>query len=266
MKNCRVIGHLRAIFWLIVVVSLTPLARAETRVNCEAGTCAALVEGEIGQSDVRAFRTAAKSPLALKGEIVVILDSLGGDVDAAIEIGRILRSFPTAYTIVSKDSKCYSSCIYVLAGGHRRIAHGQIGIHRAFSSSTKADEFERVNERFAELRRKIRDYLDFVNIPVVLFDAIQRVPANDMKILSAAEIRQFGLSEVDPVYQDVLDSKEAAKYGLGKLEYLSRKSEAQQVCRDLNPKLSRPGTIRAQVDALTGCIDGVIRGSQNAPR
>ena len=55
---------------------------------------------------------------------VVFLDSAGGEVLAAIRIGRILRQH-AAWVWVDKGAECSSACAFILAGGvERNIATG----------------------------------------------------------------------------------------------------------------------------------------------
>lgn len=254
-----IIGAMRAIGWLIIAGALMPSARAETTVQCGDGDCKVIVEGRIGPSDLRAFREAAKLPRARKGPVLVSLNSTGGDIEAALEIGRVLRALPSTYTMVPESSICHGACVFVLAAGHGRITDGKIGVHRLSPASGTVEKPGNANERLAELRGKIRAYLEFVNVRSVLLDAMQRVPANEMRILSEVEVRQFGLNEFDPVYQDRLDTRAATQHGLRKTDYLLPKLGAQQRCRDSKPSLSRPESIVAQLATLNACIDEGIR-------
>lgn len=250
---------MRAIVWLIVAGALMPSARAETTVQCGDGDCKVIVEGRIGASDLRAFREAAKLPRARKGPVLVYLDSTGGEVEAALEIGRVLRALPSSYTMVPRTSICHGACVFVLAAGHGRIADGKIGVHRLSPAPGTGEKPGDAKERLAALLGEIRAYLEFVNVRSVLLDAMQRVPANEMRILREVEIRQFGLNEFDPAYQDRLDTRAAMKHGLRKTDYLLRKLEAQQRCRDSKPDLSRPESVVAQLATLNACIDEGIR-------
>ena len=62
---------------------------------------------------------------------VVDLDSSGGNIQAALEIGAILRERGLA-ALVDRGASCMSACEYVLAGAPTRIVNQRaiIGIHR----------------------------------------------------------------------------------------------------------------------------------------
>jgi len=63
--------------------------------------------------------------------VIVRLDSIGGDVDESIAMGRLIRK-QKMITTVPSASKCYSACVFVLIGGHVRTSFGSIGIHRPY--------------------------------------------------------------------------------------------------------------------------------------
>jgi hypothetical protein len=59
------------------------------------------------------------------------LDSPGGDVDSAIEIGRLLRE-RSADADVHHDMACVSACVLMLVAGKAREIEGKVGIHRPY--------------------------------------------------------------------------------------------------------------------------------------
>ena len=64
----------------------------------------------------------------------VSLSGNGGDVDAAMEVGRLLRRLGVS-TFVARGNQCLSSCVFAFMGGDRRSVAGRIGIHRPYFSS-----------------------------------------------------------------------------------------------------------------------------------
>jgi hypothetical protein len=58
----------------------------------------------------------------------------GGDVDAAMKIGQIIRENEWPVT-VSGNSKCFSSCALIYIAGVSRMNVGVIGLHRPYFSS-----------------------------------------------------------------------------------------------------------------------------------
>ena len=55
----------------------------------------------------------------------------GGDVDAAMKIGQIIRENEWPVT-VSGNSKCFSSCALIYIAGVSRMNVGVIGLHRPY--------------------------------------------------------------------------------------------------------------------------------------
>jgi hypothetical protein len=68
-----------------------------------------------------------------------------------------------------------------------------------------------------------------MNLPSALYDAMMRVPSERIRVLTPQEQATFGLDEVDPAEQELLDSAEARGYGLSKIEYMRRKSQVSTV-------------------------------------
>jgi hypothetical protein len=59
----------------------------------------------------------------------VIVDSPGGVVDDAIQIGRLFRDI---YASVGAIGKCQSACFFLLAGGVRRFILADVGLHNPY--------------------------------------------------------------------------------------------------------------------------------------
>ena len=57
-----------------------------------------------------------------------------------------------------------------------------------------------------------------MNLPDVLFDAMVRIPPESIRILNAGELDAFGLSQDDPVAQELDDAEEAREFGISKEE------------------------------------------------
>lgn len=155
----------------------------------------------------------------------VSLNSPGGDVYAAMELGRLFRKYRTS-AIVSKPSFCNSSCVFVLAGTVHRATFGKIGIHRPYSIETGTVIYKDAEKSYKKVSQDIKSYLQEMNIPPSLYEAIERVPPEQVRYLTENEIKEFGLYGMDPVEQEVRDASQAARFGISRQEYYIRKSEA----------------------------------------
>ncbi len=142
--------------------------------------------------------------------LIVMLDSPGGDAEAAMKIGRLLRK-TKAHVFVT--GQCASACIFVLAGGVVRGAPGlSVGIHRGritisdanakvlgdvdVNQSPEARKFLNRYEYAAEV------YFSEMGMSPALFEAMQAHQQKGVYRLSTKEIISFGLSGIEPAYLD----------------------------------------------------------------
>lgn len=225
----------RILVAISIAVFLGSHASADTRSHCGNGNiCDATLEGAISNADVLAFREIARkvasNPPSAQA-LIVTLNSKGGDIRAAIEIGQIVRRIPKSAALVGQDEICASACVFVLAGAVLRSVSGKVGIHRPFSMTTEDKKYQDRQREFTALSRAIKDYLEQMNLPPSLYDEMMQIPSQAVKVLSDAELHRFGLDRNDPVYQDLLDSDNARGYGLSKNEYLSRNARASRICQ-----------------------------------
>ena len=68
----------------------------------------------------------SRSKSSLEPFITIFLDTNGGDVGTAINIGKYLRNIK-AEAIIDDDASCLSSCVFVLAGASSREIFGRVG-------------------------------------------------------------------------------------------------------------------------------------------
>lgn len=154
----------------------------------------------------------------------VSLTGSGGDVDAAMELGRLLRRLGVA-TFVAGGGQCLSSCVFAFMGGDRRTVAGRIGIHRPYFSSTRKVPDRRVYYR--QLQKRLRLYIEELDFPPSLYEAMMAVPPESIRILTAADLKKFYLQGMSPSTEDEMDAAAARNLGISVLEYLQQKAQAQ---------------------------------------
>lgn len=217
----------------------------------------ARLSGTISLQDVRMIQKI----LDLKNNtqhFVLTVESSGGDWYSAILLGRVLRENDAAVWVGKQG--CHSACVLVLAGAPRRTFFGPVGIHRPYSPDTSPRTYAEAQKRYRELEAATRAYLSDMNLPPSLFDAMVRVPSEEVRILTAEELSTFGLDKLDPVTQELNDATEARKYGLSKQEYLARKAQREKVCTPrYSASQSVEDVLRVVRDDLA-CRDAVMRG------
>ena len=212
------------------------------------------IYGEIKQGDAEQFRLLKDAALASAKSIglsraedapfLVELDSYGGSVAVAIEIGKEIRAIRPWSVKVSSTASCVSSCVLVLAGGTSRLVDGRVGIHRPFIDVDSAFTAESQKQTYSEIEKMVKDYLAFVNVPASLYDVMFRIPSEKVRYLSSTELQEFNLSEDDPYFKEARDAKAANEVGISKSEYRKRLEECN---RSPNP------------DAFSDCYNRLLR-------
>lgn len=151
------------------------------------------------------------------------LASPGGDIDASMELGRMLRKLEI-YTAIDQNDRCLSACVFAFMGGERRSVAGQLGIHRPYFPFTQ-DSADRP-ARFRHLEKTLRDFIEELDFPASLYEAVMLVPPQSMQIVSAADLKRFYLDGVSPMSEDKFDAAQARRLGLTMFEYLRHKAQA----------------------------------------
>lgn len=236
MKNMDIVAYI----WIIVVVILIGYTKSsfatfrETPQRCDAKHCWEIT-GVISQSDLQGLFQSVeliKEEIRITGSYespMVFLNSDGGDVEAAIAIGRQLRKFH-ASVFTWENGRCYSSCVFILAGGVNRYLSNTIGIHRPYSLSTDARSLQTIQVEQRRIAKLAKDYLEEVNVLPSLYDAMVSIPPESIQLLSASELQSYGLLKEDPAEQEMSDAFNARKYRLSKVEYLRRKVKVDDIC------------------------------------
>ena len=175
----------------------------------------------------------------------MLLNSPGGDVVVAMELGRMMRKARVAVL----TQKCLSSCVLLLAGAVRRApGPNQVGIHRPFLSDTRERSFEEMQSITSRLGDLVAAYLKEMNIPSSLYDAMVRVPPEHIQMLDYDQLETYGLSADDPVFAELQRNAEARVAGLPKTEYLARAAAYEECVKKLTLSSIRAG--KSTVDRL----------------
>ncbi len=102
-----------------------------------------LILGEIDSITAITFKRVLQRYLSARGNqntVNIALDSPGGDIYAAMEIGKTIRETSNHAVYIRENGVCYSSCVLIFAGGAQRfVYHGSLGIHRPYSLNPSTD-------------------------------------------------------------------------------------------------------------------------------
>ena len=260
------IAGTRILLLLILLASFPVRAEVSGARNCSAGSCTLMIEGRIAANDVALVKQALEQTQGA-GRLLLMLDSEGGDIAAAIEIGRLIRRWADSVALISLNSKCFSACVFVLAGGLHRTVHGKVGIHRPFGAAPKTATYESTQKEFRALEQSARKFLQEVNIPVALFDEMMSVPPQKLRILSEEELARYGVSQNDPIYEEVQDGKAAQALGVSKEEYLRRKYRSERICNAISVNERKAGlsvSISESAHIVAACKTAVLRAESDS--
>jgi hypothetical protein len=152
----------------------------------------------------------------------VWLSSDGGDIDTGMALGRAWRQLGV-FTFIGRDDQCLSACVFAYMGGERRSTAGRIGIHRPFFPFTQDTTDRRA--RFRHLQRVLKDYVEELDFPSSLYEAIMLVPPESMQFLNPADLKRFYLEGISPSSEDAADAAAARRLELSMAQYLARKAK-----------------------------------------
>lgn len=147
------------------------------------------ISAEISPGDYEALLKGLRQNPGKFAKKIVVLDSIGGSVQEAIRMGRLLRE--TGFdALVPANSVCQGTCVYLLAAGRDKTVHGHVGLHRpyypagdsAFSAHTSSTA-----------RYSPSAYWREMNIPASLGEDMNRIEPSKMRVLSRQELSRYRL-------------------------------------------------------------------------
>jgi len=217
------------------------------RVDCDRTTKFCFIKGLKIEGEISDTITAALSKLIetfghqrdpnvqsndLSGT-TIRLDSPGGSVSAAMEVGRLLRmNRMTAF--VDPYASCLSACVLIYAGAVARFGYNElarVGIHQPYfpvpSQKINADT---VRKDYNTMLQDIRAYLREMNVSERLADEMMKTSPSRVRYLTEEEQESFGLSVIDPIERETSALVEAQKLGLDRIEYNKREALSTRVC------------------------------------
>ena len=208
--------------------------------------------------DDEAIRTLLERGTTRSGERVgttgISLHSSGGNVEVAMQIGRLLRS-RNARAVLLPDGYCYSACVLVLMGAVDRIVAGRIGVHRPhftdFGYSRTVDD---VGTLYKRMRSVVEAYADEMNVNRLLVDLMFSIEPAEMRVLSMAEVTYYGLDRTDPAYAEFRVMEQARIYMISPTEYRRREKLIEKHCYttpDVEKQMECQSQIRLGLDPET---------------
>jgi hypothetical protein len=137
---------------------------------------------------------------------VILLDSQGGRVGAAMQLGKLFRQAGAA-VIVGRSGPdgilpggCYSACVYALVGAKKRVIPkvSRVGIHRMVAFERDGgdpDVMPHMRPVYAtpDLVKRLSDYVGSMGVSRELINTAERVSHDRLRIITPQEIRRWKL-------------------------------------------------------------------------
>jgi ATP-dependent protease ClpP protease subunit len=233
----------------LMLLMFTVYCEAETFVNCFGRKdCYVYLKGEISSemlSDLRSVESDGN-----KISSVHIGGSDGGDVAAALAIGRLFRSHETTVGVLGH---CYSACVFLVVGAVWRLGIDQsinerlLGIHRPYSLAAFQD-YSDAKGRIDQLNAEIEAFLREMNVSPALLQAMNSVPGYSVKFLTQQEAAAYGVIEMDPVWEEMLLGERAKQLGISRQELHRRINLRKQLCDPIS---------HAEADRKKACLKSI---------
>lgn len=195
------------------------------------------LSGEITQNQADTLSRLIDSSLVKNnGKLVlaVVLDSKGGDLYAAMAIGRKLRQRGDVAVVVPNDAECYSACVFIFAAGMTRHASGKVGIHRPFKMDPSSDPVANA-KWFDKVSVDARAYLREMRVRESLYDDMVAIPPSRIRIFDGQhELNQYGLIQLDPIQEEINVARIMEKNGIKDRSVFNQRYERiHALCRDI---------------------------------
>lgn len=190
-------------------------------------THVAYFQGAIREGDSKRLAEIYES-LPKTAQLEVILNSPGGSVREALKIGDYLDEHEIS-VLIPKPMRCFSSCVFILAGADYKRVEGHVGIHRPYFADTSMREDE-IEAGMPKLQELVRGYLVKKMIPAVLAEDMFSIPPERMKLLVKDEITKYRLDQRNYVKEEKSDLENARQLGISRGEYLVRKKRLTDEC------------------------------------
>jgi len=243
--------------FVAVLVVLVPL-RAAADINIDEehlgylGQFQVHISGTITKADAQTLQTRMSKYLrdqtnllripasAIRQDLTgmyVSLNSDGGDIFAAMDIGRVVRSYPSGGGVhVELGDHCLSSCALIFIAGARRYNNGLVGVHRPYLGAAPQDEAT-LKQQVPLMLATVKRYVAEMGITDGFYEVMVNTLPAQMKLFSGSAIE--ALVPVDDPIQDEIDIAISAQhYGLNTAEMRRREADVVARCPDRNAFVS----------------------------
>lgn len=141
------------------------------------------LNGQIGPGTIGDFHRALAARPHTR---IVLLESPGGDVDAALRLAAEIRKRGLS-TAIPRGYACYSACSYLFFAGREHVVKGALGVHRV---SAKGWDEARGEVYDGDVRAALRRY--GANAGVIR--AMVSTPPGRLHVFSPREISRLSIN------------------------------------------------------------------------
>ena len=172
-----------------------------------AGKTTLIASGGIESSTPGEFSAAlANVPVERQRGLTIAINSNGGDVAAAMQLGAMFRQMHARLIVARTDPAhpghlrggfCVSACVYAMMGAECRIARADsmVGLHRMFIPNGFGSQAHRTAD--PELVSEVRHYAQGMGVSGKLVLAAESQLPQLVHIMSRSEMASWGLVTAD---------------------------------------------------------------------
>lgn len=186
MHQYKTIRKLRPAVWASLFLAMPVQAASITLMPPQSGMQSQVIQvtGEIVGGDAERLQQAL-TQAAGKGQVAVMLDSRGGDVDVSMAMGRAIRSAGVA----TYHGYCASACVYAFLGGVTRYFTPDDGVAMLNVHRPQAAEAHAANPTAftAQMLQLLENYIVSMTGSGSFYRLMMQVPFASPRALTLSE-------------------------------------------------------------------------------
>ena len=169
----------------LFISGVSQAAQIDTIPKTEKLNAAITVKGTLAPGDEKTFIKQA----LLQDYAVVIFDSEGGDLNAGLEIGKVIRMKGFS-TYVDENTVCASACALAWLGGVDRLSarSAQIGFHAAYADN------KGIIKETGSGNAAVGAYVSQLGLPMSAITYVTSAPPEGMNWLTEERARDLGIA------------------------------------------------------------------------
>lgn len=180
------------------------------------------ISGEITSRDIQALKTIVDQRIKQLGsQPLILLNSPGGSIPAALEMGHLLRKF-LFRTVVDGGASCSSACVFLLAGGVSRhvFLDGKIGLHRPRFDYQEYGGLSKnqASAAYEKIKKDCIDYMREMGISDQVFFDMLKIASQNINFVDRDYGERTGLVGTDPAWEEWVRAQSFKSQGEAKVK------------------------------------------------